>query len=131
RRMAAEPGWQAGGDRLADATGRVAGLLALVDPRDDAALGLRIGHAERRRLRALGDLRRRERPVVGGDPADLGDPAVHADTERREQALREAADGDSCCGLARARALQHVADGAALALELAGESGVARPRPRD
>src|SRR5581483_3081219 len=130
-RVAPEPRRCPDDDRLDDAAERVARLLALVDARDDAALGVGVRHPDRRFLRPHEDVLGREPGVIRRDAADLRDPPHDADAERREERLREAADRDPRGGLARARALEDVPDVAMVVLERAGEIGVPGPRARD
>src|SRR5437867_2980279 len=109
-RVAAESGRKADRDRLDDAAERVTRLLALVDARNDAALGLAVRHTDGGDLSPGEDLLRLEPGVVRRNAADLGHPSEDADAEGREQALGEPTDGDPRRGLARAGALEHVAD---------------------
>src|SRR5207247_3880145 len=130
-RVAAEAGREADRDRLHHAPQRVARRLALVDARQHPPRGLRVGHAHGRLLAAREDLLGRERTVLGRDAADLRHPPEDPDAEGGEQALRDPAHRDSRRGLARARALEHVAHVAVVVLERAGQVRMAGPRPRD
>ncbi len=70
-------------------------------------------------------------PVVGkGDTADRGDVAGDANAEAAEQLSGQRAGRDAGGGLARAGALEHVADVGVAVLDRAGEVGMARSRPR-
>src|SRR5262249_14792114 len=107
---------------------RVTGFLALVDERHDPAFGAGVRDAHRRLLRTRRDLLRVQLAVIGADAADLAHPAVDADTERCEQALRQPAHRHPRRGLARARALEDVAYVVVVVLEGPGEIGVTGPR---
>src|SRR5262249_46402837 len=129
--MAPEPGREPDHERLDDATQRIALGLALVDERDDATLGLRIGHAHRGFLGARGDLLGGETGMPGGEAADLRHVAEHADVEGSEQALGETAHGHPGRRLARARALEDVPHVVMVVLERPGEVGVTGARSGD
>src|SRR3989442_1676663 len=90
------------------------------------------GAADFRAPGARGELAPRDVEVRGdADAADLGDVAQDCDTELGEQPLGHARHRHACGGLARARALEDVADVVMAVLHGAGEVRVARPRPRD
>src|SRR5581483_10008585 len=128
--VAAEPRRQSGRDDLDHAAERVARLLALVDERDDAPLGIKIGEPDLALLRGREDLVVREALVAGADVADLAHPGAHLDAERPEQALRERADRDPHRRLAGARTLEDVAHVAPVVLEGARQIGVPGARAR-
>ena len=63
---------------------------------------------------------------IDGDPADLGRERPDLDPELAQERARDGAGGDPRRGLARGRALEHVAYVVEAVLERAGEVGMAR-----
>ena len=131
--VAAEPGRHAAGDDLEAAAHRVARLA-----RRDRS---RRSSAARPRDRRSAAASRREslaRPRTS-PPADRASDAEPIDTTwltisastSRKQLARDRADGHARGRLARARALEHVADVVVAVLHDARQIGVAGPRPRD
>ena len=94
-----------------------------------ARLGVRVRAAQRRRVGLLARAGRVGR--VDGDAADLGGERPDLDAELAQERARDAAGRDPRRGLARGRALEHVADVVEAVLERAGEVGVAGPDAGD
>src|SRR5439155_23432689 len=128
----AEPHGGSEGDDLEHAAERVALLAGRVDRGDHRRLGDRIGAPDLGGLGAPRKLLPREVEVRGdADAADLGDVAQEGDTELVEQSLCHTRHRHARGRLARARALEDVADVVVAVLHGAGQVGVARPRARD
>ena len=94
-----------------------------------ARLGVGVRAAQRRRVGLVARPRARRR--VDGHAADLGGERPDLDAELAQERARDAAGRDPRRGLARRRALEHVADVVEAVLERAGEVGVAGPDAGD
>ncbi len=123
-----EPDRTAERHHLEHAAERVTGGFCLVDGLDHGALGARIGAPHLRGLRALPDLLPGQLEPSDADAADLRHVAQDRDPELGEQTPGDAGDRDPRRGLARARALENIADVVMAVLHGAGEIGVAGSR---
>ena len=129
--VAAEADRQAARDHLEGAAGGVAGVAAAIDLRNHADFRVEVGAAQRR---VGADVARRfERDAQRRVEADAVD-AIHVahdlDVERSEQLPGDGACRDARRGLARARALEHIANVGAVVLDGARQIGVPGTRPR-
>ena len=106
------------------------GLLGVRAEAGRAALGDDLDDAAERVAVLAGRVRRLAHAVVAARAADLERPARDGDADRRQQRLRDRAGRDVRRRVARARALERVADVVVPVLEHAREIGVAGARQR-
>ena len=106
------------------------GLLGVRAEARRAALGDDLDDAAERVAVLAGRVRRLAHAVVAACAADLERPAGDRDADRREQRLGDRAGGDVRRRVARARALERVADVVVAVLEHSREIGVAGARQR-
>ena len=125
----AQPDGQPVDHDLEDAADRVAGRPRLVDAGDHRGLRVGVGAAQRGVVGLV------TRPGAVGrvdrHAADLGRERPGLDAELAQEGPGDAAGGDPCRGLARGRALEHVAHVREPVLERPGEVGMAGTDPRD
>ena len=125
--VAAQADGQPARDHFERAAGGIAGIAAAIDLRDHVDFGIEVGAAQRR---VGADVARRfERDAkrrVEADAVDAIDVADDLDVECLQQLPGDRAGRDARRGLARARALEHVANVGAVVFDRARKVGMAR-----